>query len=131
MKVDGENVSTYRVGDALTGVDLTEGSHQIEMNFTPSGLDMGSLISIVCIALFLFSAMLEQYSQKKKEQKKEPSLSRMFPSLIRELTMMLSNIFPSLPNRAKPSPLSVRQEAERQQLSILQTASMTSNPVKS
>lgn len=71
VKVDGENVSTYRVGDALTGVDLTEGSHQIEMNFTPSGLDMGSLISIVCIALFLFSAMLEQYSQKKKEQKKQ------------------------------------------------------------
>ena len=71
VKVDGEKVSTYRVGDALTGVDLTEGSHQIEMNFTPSGLDAGSLISIVCIALFLFSAMLEQYSQKKKEQKKQ------------------------------------------------------------
>ena len=71
VKVDGEPVSSYRVGDALTGVDLTEGHHSIEMNFVPSGLEPGSLISVVCIILYLFSALLEQYIQKKKEQKRQ------------------------------------------------------------
>ena len=71
VKIDGEAVPSYRVGDALTGVDLTEGHHSIEMNFVPSGLEQGSLISVVCIILYLFSALLEQYIQKKKEQKRQ------------------------------------------------------------
>lgn len=69
VRVDGEKVSTYRVGEALMGVDLTEGTHKIEMHFVPKGLWTGSLISIACICLYLFSIMLEQYGQKKKKQK--------------------------------------------------------------
>ena len=68
VKVDGEETDTYRVGDALTGIDLEAGTHTIEMNFIPEGLWQGSMISIVCIGLYLLSAMLEQYGQKKKKQ---------------------------------------------------------------
>ena len=71
VKVDGEETETYRVGDALTGVDLTEGDHVIEMNFTPAGLWRGSMISVICIGLYLFSALLEEYGQKKKKQEEE------------------------------------------------------------
>ena len=38
------------------------------MNFIPEGLWQGSMISIVSIGLYLLSAMLEQYGQKKKKQ---------------------------------------------------------------
>ena len=68
VKVDGEETDTYRVGDALMGIDLEAGIHTIEMNFTPKGLWQGSMISMVCISLYLLSAMLEQYGQKKKKQ---------------------------------------------------------------
>ena len=68
IKVDGEETDTYRVGDALTGIDLEAGTHTIEMNFIPEGLWQGSMISIVSIGLYLLSAMLEQYGQKKKKQ---------------------------------------------------------------
>ena len=71
VKVDGEETETYRVGDALTGVDLTEGDHVIEMNFIPAGLWRGSMISVICIGLYLFSALLEEYGQKKKKQEEE------------------------------------------------------------
>ena len=68
VKVDGEETDTYRVGDALMGIDLEAGIYTIEMNFTPKGLWQGSMISMVCISLYLLSAMLEQYGQKKKKQ---------------------------------------------------------------
>ena len=52
----------------MMGIDLEAGTHTIEMNFTPAGLWQGSMISIVCIGLYLLTAMLEQYGQKRKKQ---------------------------------------------------------------
>lgn len=68
VKVDGEEVETYRVGSALTGVDLKAGDHTIEMDFVPAGLWQGSIISGICIALYLISALFEEYGKKRKKQ---------------------------------------------------------------
>ena len=71
FKVDGEVVPSYRVGEALTGIDLDEGAHHIEMDFVPSGLDTGSMISVACIVLYLLSALLEEYGKKRNKKETE------------------------------------------------------------
>ena len=76
VKVDGRDTATYRVGDAMMGIDLEAGTHTIEMNFTPAGLWQGSMISIVCIGLYLLTAMLEQYGQKRKKQEETEGENR-------------------------------------------------------
>ncbi|MGN1089413.1 MAG: YfhO family protein, partial [Huintestinicola sp.] len=57
IKVDGEKVEPVKVCDALIGVELTAGQHDIEMSFFPEGLTTGiiltltGLVSIIIIAL--------------------------------------------------------------------------------
>lgn len=66
--VDGEETQTYRVGEALTGIDLEAGDHEISMKFTPDGLWMGSAVSIVCVLLFFISAYVEGRTARKKTE---------------------------------------------------------------
>ncbi|MGN0354631.1 MAG: YfhO family protein, partial [Muricoprocola sp.] len=67
--VDGEQVPTYRVGEALTGIDLGTGDHEIVMEFTPDGFRLGSIISLVCLVLFLLSCLMENFLKKRKKEK--------------------------------------------------------------
>ncbi|WP_394916709.1 YfhO family protein [uncultured Robinsoniella sp.] len=66
VKVDGKEIETYAVGTALMGFDLSEGQHEITMDFTPEGLWSGSFISIASIVLFMVTIMLEGRSRRKK-----------------------------------------------------------------
>jgi len=70
ITVDGEETETYRVGEALTGIDLAEGDHDISMVFTPEGLWLGSILSLVCVMLFVVSCYIETYITKKKIEEK-------------------------------------------------------------
>lgn len=49
VKVDGEEVETYAVGDALLAFDLSEGEHTVEMSFMPRGLILGVIISVMSL----------------------------------------------------------------------------------
>lgn len=71
VEVDGEERETYSVGDALTGVDLEKGDHEISMVFTPQGLWLGSVLSIVSVLLFMASCYLQARFAKKAEDKKK------------------------------------------------------------
>ncbi|MCC8104228.1 MAG: YfhO family protein [Clostridiales bacterium] len=51
--VDGEETEFSCVGGALIGVHLTEGTHSIEMNYTPSGLWLGTGITLASALLFM------------------------------------------------------------------------------
>ena len=66
IKVDGQKTSAYRVGEALTGIDLGEGTHEISMVFVPEGWNMGCIISLVCVALFILSCLADRYLDKRK-----------------------------------------------------------------
>ena len=66
IKVDGQKTSAYRVGEALTGIDLGEGTHEISMVFVPEGWNMGCIISVVCAALFVLSCLTYRYFEKKR-----------------------------------------------------------------
>lgn len=59
VKVDGKETETYAVGRSLLGIDLTNGIHEISLDYTAPGLWEGSILSILCILLFLCSLILE------------------------------------------------------------------------
>lgn len=59
IEVDGQKAVQYRIGEALMGIDLEAGDHQITLSYTPPGLWLGSVLSIVCIALYLATTMME------------------------------------------------------------------------
>ncbi|MCI7814523.1 MAG: GtrA family protein [Lachnospiraceae bacterium] len=75
IKVDGENVQQYRIGEALMGIDLEAGEHQITLSYTPPGLWLGSFLSIVCIALYLATMMMERKNQL-RTQRRQPEKSK-------------------------------------------------------
>jgi uncharacterized membrane protein YfhO/putative flippase GtrA len=69
--VDGEKTETYPVGGSIIGVDLGEGIHTIQMKYTPPGLWIGSVVSIVSIAAFLLCSELERKLRKRSEEKRK------------------------------------------------------------
>ena len=68
LKIDGEEDDYYMIGDALTGIDLAEGTHTIEMTYTPEGLWMGTLLSLICVALYLITTAIGQRIEKNRPQ---------------------------------------------------------------
>lgn len=76
ITVDGAKAEQYPVGEALTGVHLTAGSHEIRMKYTPVGLWPGTALSLLCVLLYLFSGLLEKRHPQwfpGEEQEEEPA----------------------------------------------------------
>lgn len=73
--VDGNETETYRVGEALTGIDISQGDHEIEMHYVPQGFETGALLSAVCVLLYLLSCLVERYFYKKAEKAREEEKS--------------------------------------------------------
>lgn len=69
--VDGKPTETYVLGGALTGIDLKAGKHSVRLRYTPEGLWPGTLISLVCIALYLFSRSVEARRRRALAERKE------------------------------------------------------------
>lgn len=70
VRVDGKETEIYPVGNALTGLDLSEGRHTLEMDYTPDGLWGGTVISLICIVLFLLTCAAWERMKRKEEQKR-------------------------------------------------------------
>lgn len=68
VKVDGEEVTAFRVGEALMGIRLDGGVHEISMDYTPAGLWLGTAVSVLCAALYVLTAA---YAKKKAASKGE------------------------------------------------------------
>lgn len=47
--VDGKRTDTFTIGDALLGIQVSQGTHTVEFRYTPKGLKTGVLISGVAI----------------------------------------------------------------------------------
>lgn len=52
VKINGENVKTYKVNGGFIGIPIFEGDNQIEMYFTPQGFKEGAIISFIGILSF-------------------------------------------------------------------------------
>lgn len=64
IKVDGEKVEPVKVCDALIGVELTVGTHEIEMTFFPEGLTIGIILSLCGIVTIIIIAVSSRKSDK-------------------------------------------------------------------
>lgn len=56
--VDGKKAEVKAVGDAFIAVDLTAGTHTIEMKFFPRGLISGVIISWLAVAALIFITVI-------------------------------------------------------------------------
>lgn len=64
IKVDGAVVTPVKVCDALIGVELSAGEHEIEMTFFPAGLKAGIIISIAAVIIVIIIAVTEKRTDK-------------------------------------------------------------------
>ncbi len=53
VRVDGEKVDTFALGDGLLCFAVPQGEHTIKMTFLPSGLIIGAVISVICLLILL------------------------------------------------------------------------------
>lgn len=53
LKVDNQKTDIELFEDTLISVPLTAGTHTIELNFYPAGLNIGLAISLLCLFLFI------------------------------------------------------------------------------
>lgn len=64
VKVDGEEAQPVKVCDALIGVPVSAGEHEIEMSFFPAGLKAGIIISIAAVIIIIIIAISEKRTDK-------------------------------------------------------------------
>ena len=70
-EVDGEKAEIVSIQDALMGIRLNAGSHDISLKYTPAGFKGGLLISIVSITLIAGIILVSHIAGKNKEGKAE------------------------------------------------------------
>ena len=63
--VDGEEAEIILVGDVMTAVELTEGSHAIEISYHNEAFSLGWKLSAICLLLFGITAPIF-YTKRKK-----------------------------------------------------------------
>lgn len=68
VKVDGKDAELLPIaGEGLIGVELTEGTHIVEFEYTPKGLYMGIVISVGSVAIFIIYSLITLKLRGKKE----------------------------------------------------------------
>ncbi len=65
VKVDGEEVEKVKIGEALIGIYLTEGTHTVEFEYEPQGLVIGAIISAFTAAALIVFLLLRRLLGKK------------------------------------------------------------------
>ncbi len=65
VKVDGEKVETKKLFDAFLSVNLTEGTHEITMDYMPQGFTAGAWITIGSLAVFIILQLLKKRADER------------------------------------------------------------------
>ena len=64
--VDGSETETFPLMQSMLGVDISEGSHDIRIEYTPEGFRTGVLVSSASLLVILLLMLLDRRSRKKK-----------------------------------------------------------------
>lgn len=64
--VDGKKANTYSIRGAFIGVDMTAGSHDVKLKYTPKGLSAGFIITIIALVLIVILALLYRVKRTNK-----------------------------------------------------------------
>ena len=70
VKVDGNEVKKYEIMDSLIAIEIEQGEHIIEMQYTPIGFKTGAAISIISIISMLLILIIDKKTATKVEKKK-------------------------------------------------------------
>ncbi|MBQ1211345.1 MAG: YfhO family protein [Clostridia bacterium] len=65
VKVDGIEVETFALGEAMLGFDVAAGEHTVTLTFRPRGLTAGILCSVAGILLLAALCVLQRWQRKK------------------------------------------------------------------
>ena len=57
VKVDGESKELLTIDATFLGVQLGEGDHRIEFTFSPSRFNVGSIVSVISLALVILISL--------------------------------------------------------------------------
>jgi len=60
IKVDGQKVDYFMIGDSLIGIHMEAGEHTLELNYTPAGLWLGTFLSLICVLLYILSLTIDK-----------------------------------------------------------------------
>ena len=67
VKVDGKEVETWSVKDALLAFDIPEGEHEIVFEYNVPGFNVGMVISVVTLAgIVVWFALRKSMIRKNK-----------------------------------------------------------------
>lgn len=69
--VDGKEVPTCKVMQAMMGAKIKAGKHDIELRYSPEGFVPGLIISISALLLMILCIVLERYFRKRRAEKAE------------------------------------------------------------
>lgn len=69
--IDGKRAETFEVLNAMTGVKVSEGSHDIELRYTPEGFVPGVIISLSSAGIIIFLIWFERRRKLKRAEKSE------------------------------------------------------------
>ncbi len=65
-KVDGETVEADCIGEALMGLAVKEGEHEIRLTYMPAGMMSGLWITLICAVLMALSIFYESRKRKRE-----------------------------------------------------------------
>ena len=71
VKVDGQKVDTYTIGNSLLAFDVTTGTHEITMTFFPNGLLYGIVLFILGVLALVFILLIKKHPERLAYAKKK------------------------------------------------------------
>ncbi len=67
--VDGKPAEIGKIGGALIAIDVTEGTHTVEIRYQPEGLVLGVQLSLISLCLLLISAIVSMLIRTIRERR--------------------------------------------------------------
>jgi uncharacterized membrane protein YfhO len=53
VKLDGREVEPIKIANAFIGIEAVSGVHTVEMKYTPPGMKIGLIVSIICWIIYI------------------------------------------------------------------------------
>ncbi len=66
--VDGEPAEITLVGDVMVGLELTEGAHTIELRYENAAFEVGTILSLLCLLIFLGLTAADWALRRRKQK---------------------------------------------------------------
>jgi uncharacterized membrane protein YfhO len=73
VMVDGKPAEIKLTGDAMIGVELTKGTHEITFVYRNKAFTAGLIVSISCAVVFISIIVVQQVIQKRKGKFAKPT----------------------------------------------------------